>query len=154
MPRKSRAARDIEREMGAPKPMPSCLEAPASLSESERSLFDHLVSTCERDHFSSSDLPLLQRYVESSVLADRAAEELRRSPIIDGKPSPWVAIYEKAARVLVQLSLRLRLSPQARAPRHMRAPEHETSPRMRGGLGITYQQLEQIPVDFTHSLHA
>jgi hypothetical protein len=92
MPRKSNAARQFEAEMGSRKPMRSAFEAPASLSEAERTLFDHIVMTCERNHFASSDLPLLVRYVESSVLADRAAEELRTAPVVDGKPSPWLVV--------------------------------------------------------------
>ena len=36
--------------------------------------------------------------------------------MVDGKPSPWLTVQEKAVRALVALSLRLRLSPQARQP--------------------------------------
>jgi hypothetical protein len=33
-----------------------------------------------------------------------------------GRPSPWLTVAEKTNRAVVALSLRLRLSPQARAP--------------------------------------
>jgi phage terminase small subunit len=95
----------------------SRLRPPAHLSEAERSAFVDLVSACKPGHFQASDLPLLCRYVEASVLAEQAATELRREgPVIAGRVSPWVTVQEKAVRALVALSMRLRLSPQARAP--------------------------------------
>jgi hypothetical protein len=57
---------------------------------------------------------LLCRYVESDALAERAAKELRKNPVVDGKASAWLAVQEKSVRALVSLSMRLRLSPQSR----------------------------------------
>jgi hypothetical protein len=57
---------------------------------------------------------LLSRFVEADLLAEKAAKELRKNPVIDGKPSPWLAVQEKNVRALVSLSMRLRLSPQSR----------------------------------------
>jgi hypothetical protein len=34
--------------------------------------------------------------------------------VIEGKPSPWIYVQEKAIRTLTALSMRLRLSPQSR----------------------------------------
>ena len=51
----------------------SRLRPPAHLSEAERSAFVDLVSACKPGHFQASDLPLLVRYVEASVLAEQAA---------------------------------------------------------------------------------
>ena len=45
-----------------------------------------------------------------------AHDELRSEPLVGGKPSPWLTVAEKTNRAVVALSLRLRLSPQARAP--------------------------------------
>ena len=93
---------------------PNRLEPPASLSEAERKVFIDIVTACEPQHFRAADLPLLVRYVEACVLADQAAEELRLGAVIDGKPSPWITVQEKAVRAMVALSMRLRLSPQSR----------------------------------------
>jgi phage terminase small subunit len=93
---------------------PNRLQPPESLSEAERKVFVDLVTACEPQHFRPADLPLLVRYVEACILADQAAEQLRLGAVIDGKPSPWVTIQEKAVRAMVALSMRLRLSPQSR----------------------------------------
>jgi len=93
---------------------PSPLVPPRSLPKAERAVFLDLVNATDPDHFRPSDLPLLLRYVENIVLADRAAVELRRRAVADGKPSPWLAVQEKATRNVIALSMRLRLSPQSR----------------------------------------
>ena len=93
---------------------PNRLQPPESLSEAESKVFIDLVTACEPQHFRPADLPLLVRYVEACVLADQAAEQLRLGAVIEGKPSPWVTIQEKAVRAMVALSMRLRLSPQSR----------------------------------------
>jgi phage terminase small subunit len=93
---------------------PNQLQPPGSLSEAERKVFIDIVTACEPQHFRPADLPLLVRYVEACVLADQAAEQLRDGAVIDGKPSPWITVQEKAVRAMVALSMRLRLSPQSR----------------------------------------
>lgn len=91
------------------------LEPPTSLSEAERTVFIALVNSCGPTHFKASDMPLLSRYCEQTVLADLAAIYLREEGAVAGaKVSPWVTVQEKAIRGLVALSMRLRLSPQAR----------------------------------------
>jgi hypothetical protein len=57
---------------------------------------------------------LLVSYVQAIDLAERAARELRRTPVLDGKVNPWIIVQEKAVRTIVALSMRRRLSPQAR----------------------------------------
>jgi hypothetical protein len=59
---------------------------------------------------------LLVSYVQAIDLAERAARELRRTPVLDGKVNPWIIVQEKAVRTIVALSMRRRLSPQARHP--------------------------------------
>jgi phage terminase small subunit len=93
---------------------PDRLLPPASLSDADRTVFVDLVTTCDPTHFQPSDLRLLCRYCEAPVLAEQAALELRRGAVVDGKPSPWITIQEKAVRAMVSLSMRLRLSPQSR----------------------------------------
>ncbi len=87
---------------------------PACLSGPERELFAALVTGCDADHFRQTDLPLLSRYCEAAILAERAALELRNGAVVDGKPSPWIVVQEKCVRAMVSLSMRLRLSPQSR----------------------------------------
>jgi len=111
MPRKSVASLAIT----ARPPRPTRLRPPATLSEPERKLFVTLVGNCSENHFRESDAVLLCRYVEAAVLAEKAALELRDSAVIGGKVSPWLAVQEKSIRALTALSMRLRLSPQARA---------------------------------------
>jgi hypothetical protein len=65
--------------------------------------------------FRPSDAPLLVRYVQDVVLAGRAAAALEREgAVIGGRPNPWLIVAEKCDRALVALSMRLRVSPQAR----------------------------------------
>lgn len=91
------------------------LDPPASLPEAERIIFIGLVDACEPKHFRPSDVPLLCRYCEATVLAEQAARELRQAgAVVDGKTSPWITVQEKAVRAMVALSMRLRLSPQSR----------------------------------------
>ncbi len=87
---------------------------PANLCEPDRELFAAIISGCASDHFRQTDVPLLARYCEAAVLAEKAALELRSGAVIDGKPSPWIVVQEKAVRAMVALSMRLRLSPQSR----------------------------------------
>ena len=86
---------------------------PATLSEPERELFSSIVSGCDAEHFRQTDLPLLSRYCEAAILAERAALELRNGAVVEGKPSPWIVIQEKSVRAMISLSMRLRLSPQS-----------------------------------------
>lgn len=110
MPRKSAAHLSVIPVDGTP----IRLQPPASLGDRERQVFTDTVAACEPGHFRNSDIPLLLRFCEACVLADRAAAELRRCAVIDGKPSPWLIVQEKCVRALTALSMRLRLSPQSR----------------------------------------
>jgi phage terminase small subunit len=102
-------------------------------------LFKQIIANCAHDHFRQSDLPLLARYCEASILAERAAQELRDAPVVGGKPSPWLPVREKATREMVALSMRLRLSPQARAKGHALPVKPRTDP---GGFGLAWWQLQ------------
>ena len=93
---------------------PDRLQPPDHLSADERRRFADIVTNCDARHFRPSDMSLLVRFVEADGLAERAAKELRKHPVVDGKPSAWLAVQEKSVRALVSLSMRLRLSPQSR----------------------------------------
>jgi phage terminase small subunit len=111
MPRKSAASLSVVRLDGRP----GRLRPPASLSEDERVVFLDLVTACKPEHFTASDLPLLCRYCEAAVLGEQAAVHLRTDgAVIAGRVSPWLTVSEKAVKAMVSLSMRLRLSPQAR----------------------------------------
>jgi hypothetical protein len=111
MPRKSAASKIIPLDTRAVR-----LRPPPNLPAPERELFAAIVSASSLQHFQSSDLPLLVQYVANVVLNERAHDELRSAPLVGGRPSPWLTVAEKTNRAVVALSLRLRLSPQARAP--------------------------------------
>lgn len=113
MPRKSAAELSVITPLGSRR---TRLRPPATLGEAERDAFVAVVNSCDPGHFRQSDLPLLCRYAESIVLAELAACELRQGVVIGGRVSPWIIIQEKAIRACVALSMRLRLSPQARQP--------------------------------------
>ena len=93
---------------------PDRVRPPDHLSPDERQRFTEIVANCDARHFRPSDVTLLCRFVEADALAERAAKELRKNPVIDGRPSPWLAVQEKSVRALTALSIRLRLSPQSR----------------------------------------
>jgi hypothetical protein len=109
------------------------LRPPANMPEPERNLFASLIGAHPPSYFQSSDMVLLSQYCAAAVLNEKAAAELRMAPIIDGKPSPWLPIFEKTNRAVIALSARLRVSPQARAPNAptRREPQLSAYERMR-----------------------
>jgi phage terminase small subunit len=133
MPRKSAA----ELAFTKPQPRSSPMRPPPTLSQPEAALFKQLVADCLPGFFKDSDAPLLARYCEAAILAERSTAELRRAPVTDdGRPSPWLYVREKAVREMVALSLRLKLSPQSRkSPRH---PSETT-----GGHGVGFWQTRE-----------
>jgi phage terminase small subunit len=92
------------------------LHPPPGLSERARNEFIKIV-TCEKPgHFIESDLSLLVQYCEAASLADRAIREMQG----DGAPERWLTVWEKSVRMMKDLALRLRLSPQSRQPNNSR----------------------------------
>ena len=114
------------------------MRPPPNLNEPERNLVRDYSPQLQHDHFQQSDLPLLCRDVEASILAERTAEQLREAPAVDGKPSAWLVVQKKSVRTLTALSMRLRPSPQARSKGHSLPAKARTDP---GGLGIGWWQL-------------
>ena len=91
------------------------LRPPPELSEEESSVWQDIVLACDAKHFQKSDAPLLVRYVQNVVLARRAAHELAENgAVFMGRASAWLTVAEKCDRALTALSMRLRISPQAR----------------------------------------
>jgi phage terminase small subunit len=93
------------------------LEAPPHLGPAATRIFRDLIVLVPAGQFKPSDISLVCRWCEWSAVADRAAAEMATSALVDenGRPSPWIAIAERASKQLVALSLRLRLGPQSRA---------------------------------------
>jgi len=131
MPRKSAAAQATP--IGESR---KSLQPPVALSRAEALLFREIIAACDPVHFTQSDLPLLSRYVEAITLAEQAAEHLRdEGPVIQGRPSPWLTVSEKAIRAVVALSMRLRLSPQSRL-------DPKTAGRKPGGRPSAYELMD------------
>jgi phage terminase small subunit len=112
MPRKSAAALAVRPPTGklsVPRPRDD-------IPPAVRRIFLDLVATVAADHWRPSDEPLVEQYAQAILLSREAYDELAKNgAVIDGKPSPWLVVLEKAHRSTVALSARLRLAPQARA---------------------------------------
>jgi phage terminase small subunit len=110
--RRSAAERSVIRPAGG---FNRRLRPPADLGEAEQSVWRQIVLACDERHFEPSDAPLLVRYCQNVVLARRAADALTaEGAVIGGRPNPWLVVSEKCDRALVALSMRLRISRQAR----------------------------------------
>jgi phage terminase small subunit len=92
--------------------LPKRLKPPAALSELACKEFKRIVAAEPAAHFKESDLSLLVQYCEAVAMAERAVQELQR----DDAPVRWLTLWEKATRTMTALSMRLRISPQSRAP--------------------------------------
>jgi hypothetical protein len=84
------------------------------LSAAEKAVFVAVVKACSPRHFREADMPLLTRYCELSAMAERAARELRKAAVVDGRPSAWLVVQERCVRNLLGLASKLRLAPSTR----------------------------------------
>jgi len=108
------------------------VEPPPHLSEAARAIFEHVVSAVHPDHFNVADVVLLEQYATSCALAAEAAQHLdAEGPVVEGKPSAWLAVFERAAKVNVALCARLRLSPQSRFDRLVAGTNSRPQPASR-----------------------
>jgi hypothetical protein len=82
-------------------------------------VFLDLITAAPATQFVLTDLPLIVRYCELVVLAERAAEGLRNEPLVteDGKLSAWATLHASSVKSICMLALKLKLSPQARSPK-------------------------------------
>lgn len=81
-------------------------------------MFKHTIASVDPGHFNPVDMPLLEAFSNSAALATEAAQRIdSEGAVIDGKPSPWLNVLEKAQKSLVALSARLRICPQSRYDR-------------------------------------
>ena len=113
-------------------PLPKRLKPPEGLTEAARTEFVRIVA-CERaDHFTKSDLSMLVQYCKAAALADPAIREMPGN----GPPDRWLTVWEKSARMMKDLALRLRLSPQSRQANNPKRPEPRLSYYEREALGL------------------
>jgi hypothetical protein len=80
------------------------------MAEDAKQVFIDTVLACAPEHFQVADVPSLRRYSEAHAWATRAAAA--------GDAKVFVAMTRTASA----LTLRLRLSPQARTPRMPKRP--------------------------------
>jgi phage terminase small subunit len=92
---------------------------PGGLSEREARIFRDLVAASDAAHFVESDIPLLTSYCQAVALHEQAVQALRKQGAVTaaGRASAWLTVLEKCQRAMIGLSMRLRLSPQARRER-------------------------------------
>ena len=81
------------------------LRPPGHLGEQQKRAFLDLVTTCPRSQFVAADIPLLCRWAELIVMAEKAVLEMQREGmVVDGqhgpKVSPWFAIHRDATSEL------------------------------------------------------
>jgi phage terminase small subunit len=101
------------------------LRPPEHLGQIEKQAFIDLVARVPAAQFVEADLPLICRWCECQVMAERAAAELQQSMVKGDKVSPWFTIHQQATKTLKDLSLRLRLAPQSRL---QKAPKSQPTP--------------------------
>jgi len=94
------------------------LQPPDCLGELQKRVFIDLVCSAPAAQFRRADMGLLCRWSELTVIAEQAAFEMQQGGlVVDGKPSPWFAVYRDATRELRLLSQRLQLGPRGRTPK-------------------------------------
>ena len=98
------------------------LRPPDCLGELQRRAFVDLVTSCPISQFHRSDLSLLCRWCELTVMAEQAALKLEQEGMVvtgqhGPKTSPWFGVHRDCCRELRALSQRLQLGPRGRAPK-------------------------------------
>jgi phage terminase small subunit len=99
--------------------LPKRLKPPEGLTEGARAEFLRIVACEKVSHFTRSDLSLLTQFCEAAALADRAVKKMQG----EGPPGHWLTVWEKATRIMKDLAMRLRLSPQSRQANNPTRPQ-------------------------------
>ena len=89
------------------------LRPPADLSPEAKAVFIDVVVNFNPEHFQPADLPLLCVYAETVVQARDCAQQVREGQATD----TVIKAQRNALSAIFQLSMRLRVSPQARQVR-------------------------------------
>ena len=101
------------------------LPPPADLDGEARKVWLDLVSAAQPEHFQAIDAPLLALFCNMIVQAERATVEIGKD-MAAASPS-LLAAQAQAAKAVHDLSMRLRVSPQARSG-HVTKRRRETAP--------------------------
>jgi hypothetical protein len=89
------------------------LKPPDDLSPEAKAVFLDVVVNSKPEHFQASDVPLLFVYAEAVVQARDCAKQVREGQATD----TVIKAQRNALSAIFQLSMRLRVSPQARQVR-------------------------------------
>jgi hypothetical protein len=87
---------------------------PAHLNETERAVFRDIVGSADRGHFRSEDREMLALYSIHVAELRRLATHKRRSPA-------HMQEIRTLSKLVMDLSVKLRIGPKSRAPDHRRA---------------------------------
>lgn len=79
------------------------MRPPASLSEAERSIWVHVVTSNKPEAFRPSDQALLMRYVETVAMSDHAAKKLAADIAKGRMPSSLLSVQERLTKLLITL---------------------------------------------------
>ena len=104
---------------------PARLEPPPDLDEKARQVWLDLVLAAQPEHFQPIDAPLLALFCKMIVQAERATAEIGKD--MAAVPPSLLAAQAQAVKAVHDLSLRLRVSPQARSG-HVTKRTRETRP--------------------------
>jgi hypothetical protein len=92
------------------------IQPPGDLNELERAEFLNVVAGSPPSHFLPADIATISLHVRHVVGERIAFGELHAAPIVDGRPSPWLAIMVAHARVVTTTARRLNINPAGRLP--------------------------------------
>jgi hypothetical protein len=106
-------------EPAAAAAQPERLAPPAELDFEERKIFMRLVRSVPPNHFEPGEAQLLAAFARAAVIERQCAQRIKAD--IATAPPETLASYKAAVQAMVQLSTRLRLSPQAHGGRTKRA---------------------------------
>ena len=91
------------------------LHPPEGMGAAEADLFRRTVKSLAHGHLQACDVPDLCRWCEAATEAEKAARHIREhGQVIDGKPSPYLRVMDRASRLQKMWSVRLRFGPQGR----------------------------------------
>jgi hypothetical protein len=122
MPRQAAAAKSF-----AATSTRAMLKPPGDLNALEKEAFLDIVLGAPPNHFLPSDLPLIAAYAKAIVQERIAAGELAAAYVVDGKPSPWLPVWQASIRAVTTLARMLALSPGGRVPTRSGEAQEPTS---------------------------
>ncbi|KRR14538.1 hypothetical protein [Bradyrhizobium valentinum] len=94
----------------------SLIRPPADLNALEKAEFIAVVMGSPPSHFLPADIATISLHARHVVGERIAYGELQAAPIVDGKPSPWLAIMLAHARIVTTTARRLNINPAGRVP--------------------------------------